>query len=126
MLWGSKGLTILLGGRRLARAEESISAQTGSWRKRRRPSCARLKRLRPSGRPRGRECGLGEGRRRRGARAGRVTGHAGASGGEEKLRSRFRDQERGRRDGEEEERRRGRGEGGEIMRNDYEGVDFMS
>lgn len=110
--WGSKDLTILLGGRRLAREEKSVGAQKGSRRKRRRrPSCAGLWRLRPSGRPRGRGCRLGEGRRCLGARAGRVTGHTGASGEEEKLRSRFGDRERGRRDSEKGERQRGREEG---------------
>ena len=80
--WGNRGLTILLGGRRLARAEKSVGVQTGSRRKRqrRRPSYARPGWLRPAGRPRGRGCGLGEGRRRRGDRAGRVTGHEGAGG----------------------------------------------
>lgn len=112
--WGSKGLTILLGCRRLAWAEKSVGAQTGSRRKRRRrPSCAQLRLLRPSGRPRGRGCGLGEGKRRRGARTGRMTGHAGSGGGKEKLRSRFRDRESGRRDGEKGKRQKGRGEGRE-------------
>lgn len=41
-----------------------------------------------------------------------MTGHAGAGGGEEKLRSRFRDPESGSGDGEKGERQRGVGEGG--------------
>lgn len=40
-----------------------------------------------------------------------MTGHTGASGEEEKLRSRFGDRERGRRDSEKGERQRGREEG---------------
>jgi len=105
----------LLGGRRLAREEESVGAQKGSRRKRRRrrPSCAGLRRLRPSGRPRGRGCRLGEGRRCLGARAGRVTGHTGAGREEEKLRSRFGDRESGRRDGEKGDRQRSREKEGE-------------
>lgn len=117
--WGSKGLTILLGGRRLAREEESVGVQKGSRRKRRRrrrPSYAGLGRLRPSGRPRGRGCRLGEGRRCFRARAGRVTGHTGAGGEEEKLRSRFGDRaggETSRKGKDREEREKGeRGPGG--------------
>lgn len=93
----------MLGGRRLARTEKSVGALTVSRRKqwRRRPSYARLGRLRPSGRPRGKGgCRLGEGKRRRGERAGRGDWTRGSWRGEEKLRSRFRDGERGRRHGE--------------------------
>ena len=123
--WGSRELTILLGGRRLARTEKSVGALTVSRRKqrrrqwRRRPSYARRGRLRPSGRPRGKGgCRLGEGKRRRGERAGRGDWTRGSWRGEEKLRSRFRDGERGRRLGEKwrQSREGGGGEGGQAAR----------
>lgn len=118
---GSRELTILLGGRRLARTEKSVGSDgspagssggggpaTLGW-----GGCG------PRDARGGRGVQAREGKRRRGERAGRGDWTRGSWRGEEKLRSRFRDGERGRRHGEkwrETEQGGRRGEGGQAAR----------